>query len=510
MAVRTHAQPARRGRRGPGGERPSLGLALVALGFVLAELFVVTPRAYLSWDEALYVSQFSTHVPAMAMDAHRSIGVSLLTAPIAVVTASVTAIRIYLSVLAGVGLFLAYRPWLRTGGAAASLGALLFAGLAVTLTNGNVALPNLFVALGGVAGVGFFVAAVQARTGRGGALAGLASAFVVVSLVRPTDAVWLAAPMLVAAALPVWGRRPAPAPAAAIGAGLAVGGAVWIVEAYARFGGPLTRLAMVREVTDAGMHGELGDQVAALGSRLADGWDSQLATGLLTSVALAALLLAGLRVARRTARMPGWLLALATALTASAPYLTLLSYPSGRYLLPAAALVALPVGDGVRWLASRRIGTGTGTAALAAAGVTVLLAAHIGSQLWSARVAAQHSMVNRRAHPLYAERLHELGIRPPCRVSGSSAPQIAYAARCAAADTAYDARRASVEIGSWAERHPESVAALTARDLRAARAAGQRFVVVARTPARPPHLAGWSRAQLLPNHPWYAYIPPWP
>lgn len=521
-----------RERRPAPPRRATLALAAVASGFVLAELFVVTPDAFLSWDEALYVSQFSTGVPAMDMDAHRSAGMPLLVAPLAAATTSVTAIRVYLSVLAGVGVFLAYLPWIRCSPPGAVLAALLFASLAVTLTNGNVALPNLFVALAVVAAAGCLLRAVRdegrrqpdlparsarhpepakrsaARRAARPALVGLAAAFAVLSLVRPTDAVWatlalLAAPLVV----PSWRRRAA-WPVAAVGTGLAVGGAVWLAEASIRYGGPLTRLAMVREITGAGMNFVLLDQIAQLGrSFAADPWQAGLLAASLQWSVLLALLAYGLTTARGTPQMPAWTLATGTALVVSGPYLLLLPYPSARYLLPGAALLALPVAGGMhRALTARRHAAkprrARATGALAV-GVAVLLAAHVAGQLWAARTVDSDAPESR-----FAAGLRELGVRPPCYVSGSFAPQIAYAARCSARDNAYAARRMSVEIGSWRERHPETVPALTAGDRAVARAGGQRLVVVGRSEARPSHLAGWSRVKLLDDRSWYAYFPP--
>ena len=492
---------------------PSLCLAAISLGFVLVELLVVTPRAYLSWDEALYVSQFSTGVPAMGLDAHRSLGTALLVAPVAAVTTSVSAIRVYLSLLTGVGLFLAYRPWLRYGAPVAPLAALLFASLSVTLTNGNAALPNLFVALAAVAGAGSYLVAMD-RPGARRPIVGLVAAFAAMSLLRPTDAVWVAVPPLAAAALPAWRRR-APLPVAAIVAGLAVGGAVWVAESYVRFGGPLTRLAMMREITGAGTAFGLVDQLVTLGRTTAgDAWDATLLVAVLKWAVLAGLPVLGVLAARRTSAMPASALAVVTAWVVGGPYLLFLSYPSGRYLLPSAALLAVPAAGGIHWaLASRPRGRPgsrwpSAPAALATAGVLTVLVAHVGSQLWAARAAAEQSRAAREASPVFAERLHDRGVRPPCFVSGSFAPQIAYGARCSSTDVAYAARLASVEVGSWEERHPEAVPSLTRHDMRIARADGRRFVVVARSAQRPRHLAGWPRVKVLDDRPWYAYFPP--
>ncbi|GLX09046.1 hypothetical protein [Microbispora sp. NBRC 16548] len=70
------------------------------------------------------------------------------------------------------------------------------------------------------------------------------------TLFRFSDGVWLAAPLLAACgAVPAWRRR---APALAIAGGLAAGGAQWIAEAYARWGGIGARLH-ASSATEGGM-----------------------------------------------------------------------------------------------------------------------------------------------------------------------------------------------------------------------------------------------------------------
>ena len=77
------------------------------MAFTAAELLFVSPRMGLSWDEAVYVSQVSGHAPAAWFDPARARGVPLLVAPVAVLTSSVAALRVYLSVACGLGLTVA-------------------------------------------------------------------------------------------------------------------------------------------------------------------------------------------------------------------------------------------------------------------------------------------------------------------------------------------------------------------------------------------------------------------
>jgi hypothetical protein len=138
-------------------------------------------------------------------------------------------------------------------------------------------------------------------------------------------------------------------------AGLVAGWAAWIGEAFARFDGPVHRLRESAAGTGGGLVNSVPANLAAVdGPKLlcrpaseCAGVDPAAATWW---VLLPVLVVAGLAVAART----GWLAAggLATASAASfaAPYLLLLDYTSPRFLLPAYALLAVPVAGLLVWL----------------------------------------------------------------------------------------------------------------------------------------------------------------
>ena len=90
-------------------------LALVAAAFTASQLVFVSQRLGLSWDETVYVSQVSAHAPAAWFDPARARGIPLLVAPVALLTSSVRALRVYLSVASGLGLFLALLAWRQPG-----------------------------------------------------------------------------------------------------------------------------------------------------------------------------------------------------------------------------------------------------------------------------------------------------------------------------------------------------------------------------------------------------------
>ena len=95
-------------------------------------------------------------------------------------------------------------------------------------------------------------------------LSGLGLSVAFVTLVRPGDAVFLAVPLLAAAA---WWRRGRAALllSGAVVLGLLAGGAEWVAEAYARFGGITPRLhAAGPEQGGFGLHFALPDELRAL------------------------------------------------------------------------------------------------------------------------------------------------------------------------------------------------------------------------------------------------------
>ncbi|MFD0660507.1 hypothetical protein [Thermocatellispora tengchongensis] len=176
-----------------------LALAAVAICYSAVQL-AFTTRIGLGWDESVYLSQVARGVPAAEFTASRARGVPLLVAPVAVFTPSVTAVRVYLGLLSGAGLYLAYRPWLRLRpGPVVPVAAALFAGLWLSLFYANEVMPNMWVAYCAVAGVALACLAGGRRPLR--PVAGLVAVFAAASLLRPSDATWLALPLLVYAAV---------------------------------------------------------------------------------------------------------------------------------------------------------------------------------------------------------------------------------------------------------------------------------------------------------------------
>lgn len=473
------AGPARAGRR---TRRPVAVLALVAAGYVIAQLLLVDPRMPLSFDEAVYASQFSSGVPRMAYAAHRSAGEALLAAPVAALTTSVIAMRAYGALVSGAMLFGAFLPWLRIrAGLVVPLAAALFAANWVALFYGAAVLPNTPVALGAVAATGLFVRAAGAPGDRRCAAA-LGGVVLGLTLLRPSDAVWICAPLVVAAlTVRAWRR---PAVLAATVAGLAAGWAAWTVEAFARFGDPIIRLRAINEISGgSGPYFLLARHLQAAGGRVACApWEAACGPYRTAPVVLWAggllLVACGLYAVRRAPHRAVILLVVAQAAAIGVPYLVLMNWAVPRYLLPCYALLALPAAEGAAWLARRgrrpvpraAVTAGVGAALVVSAGLQAGVTHRMNETTYRGR---RHGDVR------IAGVLHRQGVRPPCVVLGSYAPEVAYLSGC----RAYDMPDG---IG------PRSAAgAVRAGNVAAARATGARVVLLVTGRAAPGTDASW-------------------
>jgi len=470
-----------RGRAARAGPNSVWWLVAVGAAFTAAELLFVSPRMGLSWDESVYVSQVSGHAPAAWFDPARARGVPLLVAPVAALASSVVALRVFLSLACGLGLTLALWTWRRMRPAwVLGLAGVMFGGLWVAQYYGPQAMPDMWSALGGLAAVGCFL--------RGGskALAGLAASVAFVTLVRPGDALYLAAPLLAAAViLRRWW------PAAAVAGGLLAGGAEWVIEAYARFGGVARRLrAAGAEQGGFGLHFTLPDELRALnGPTLCrprtiglrypelDLWWFLL-PALVTLGVLAARWVAPSRPrgpGQPDAGAPGMsplgsaLLPAVCGLCMAAQYLFMINYAAPRFLLPAYALLAIPAADGLAFLVTRM---GADLRPAMTAVVTCFLVVQL---------MAQHLVLDHEAggtvtfHDDYARISAELaahGVRPPCLIRGVQYIPIAYDAGCASAGAA--ARNMAVAVIVQSGRPPPSYA----RDWRAYPVTGTKILKV--------------------------------
>ncbi|MEW2299763.1 hypothetical protein AB0958_07250 [Streptomyces sp. NPDC006655] len=392
----------------------------------------------LGWDESVYVSQVSGHAPAAFFSAPRARGISLLVAPVAGWSSSTPLLRVYLAVLAGLGLFLALRAWhgllpVRV----LVLGGGLFASLWVTLFYGPQAMPNLWVALAALAAVGCFLRTQTDRSSRG-PLLGLAVTAALMALMRPTDAVWVCLPLLAAlVAVPRW--RHGRALLALLG-GLAAGAAQWVIEAYVSYGGLARRLSEGSDVQGGlGWHDAVVDQVRSLSGRTL----CRPCTGAVPHAAvtlwwfvLPVLAVLGLVVAVRARRAAPAALLCACAATTAFPYLFLIGYAAPRFLLPAYALLSLPVAGALLFLVSAPRGR---RRTLAVTVVAVGVAGHLAVQAVVLERLVDRTTTGHQRWARVAAALHDHGVRAPCVLTGNdpTTPSIpvAFYAGCASADT---------------------------------------------------------------------------
>ena len=412
-------------------------LAVVAVLYVAVQLALVPMDRFFEWDEAVYVSQVSEVAPPSYFGAHRARGISALVWPVASLTGDITTLRVYLAILSGAALFLAYRPWLKVAHpVVAPLGALVFSTSWLTLFYGSEVSPNLYVAFGSVAAAGFAAQVLWGQATRRSPVA-VALAVALVALMRPSDSVWLALPLLVAA---VATRRRGRPVLLAVAAGGVLGWLPWVAESFVRFGGPIERLRTASAAARVDALPLL--DLLQLHLRLTDGGMSCCfgrfrqpfipAEGLLWWLGLVGFCLVGVFAGRGAIR---WAAALASgaAVSLGATYLLLTSFVYPRFLLPAYALAAVGAAAGgavaVRGPHGRAWGTaGVAIATAASLGLSLIGAWHVGVL----RETVVGDALNRNVAVEIAGRVRPKGIVPPCFVVGARAPSIAFALGCRA------------------------------------------------------------------------------
>jgi hypothetical protein len=410
----------------PGRRHASrFAFAAVGVAYALLQLLTTSVRRAPSWDESIYLSQVWRSGVALAFAPSRARGITLLVAPAAWTTGSVTLSRIFMAVAVAALLALAFSLWgPLVGRGAAVAAAALFAGWWVTIFYGSAVMPNLWSALLGVTAAGLTLRSLQRRRDRGWALtAGLGMA-----LVRPPDAVLL---LLVLVACAVW-SRPMRRAVAWPATGIAVGAVVWLVEMSVRFSGPVeaVRNALtVGHVSAMSLPQRLLQQLA-----VSDGptlgpvpHPSVPVLGTLWWAALLGAAILGVRTVRGTgARLP-LRLAAASGAAMLAVYVVLISGIAPRFLLPGVAFLCLPAGYGMAGLLREH----SRTVRIVAGGVLAALL------VWNVATAARISGDALAAEAL--SRATGLAIRAaaagrPCAVaSRDSYPEVGFAAGCAAA-----------------------------------------------------------------------------
>jgi hypothetical protein len=453
-------------------------------------------RLPLGWDETVYVSQVSPRVPAAFFSAPRARGISWLTAPAVAVTSSTVVLRCWMLLLAAAGLVVAFWPWLRLVGRRVVLvAAVAFAGLWTVAFYAASVMPNLYVAYGVLAAAGWFLRATDER--RRGALAALAGSVAFTAVMRPNDAGYLVLALLGAiAAVRAWRRWSL---AVAVVAGVVVGMVPWVVEAYVSYGGPLARLHTSSDVQGGlGWNLAIGMQFHSLNGPLlcrpcTNGWPH---TAVLSVwwLLLPVLVAGGLAFAARAGRLRVTGLAVWCAVALTVPYFFLIDYAAPRFLFPAYALLAVPVGEcaiGLAGAVQSRWRHSRWRPYLVAVAAACILAQLSGQYLLlDSRVASQRR--DRTGDQWLAAQLGQrYGIRSPCAITGDQAPPLAFYAGCSSPAISGNNRSTT-----------------TAGLLKMARAMP---LALARHDPHPPNYArDWQRHQLTApsGERWYVFIAP--
>ncbi|MEU6095838.1 hypothetical protein [Streptomyces sp. NPDC047079] len=429
-------------------------IAVVAGAFTLAQLVLVRPGMGLGWDETVYVSQVSAHAPAAYFSAPRARGISLLVAPVTSWSSSTALLRAYLAVLSGAALFLALRAWRGLFPVRVlALGGALFGSLWVTLFYGPQVMPNYWVAVGALAGTGCFLRAHADRTDRA-PVWGVAASAALMAWMRPMDALWITTPLLVL--LVAVRRWRCLALLSALVGGLTLGAAEWIAEAYADYGGLVRRLSEGSRIQGGlGWDVAVTDQLRSLAGRAlcrpcTGALPNPAVTAWWFTLPLFALLAAIVAVgARRPART---LVPLACAATAALPYLFLIGYAAPRFLLPAYALLAIPVADALLHLVTAPDGRWRPVMATL---VALGLAGHLAVQYAVLHRTVARTTADRHGWSRTAAELHRLGVRPPCLLTGNESVPIAFYTGCSSAATSgSNANSTAADIARAAQRMP--------------------------------------------------------
>ena len=459
---------------------PHTWLAGVAVAFGVVQVLLVADFP-LGWDEAIYASQNDPRRPALSFTAPRARGMPWLAAPLQALTGSSVALRVYLAALSSLALYAAYAVWLRVRpDGSVALAALVFGSLWTSVFYGPSLMPNVLIALAGVLATGTLLCAALGRAPAWLPWAG-GAAVAATTLIRPGDAVPLLGALgLAVLAHPQWRRRVVGLLAPLV-AGAAVGAVPWLVEAQLRYDGIWPRVRRALSTQGTGERFVPDYQLRAFDGPLLcrpcvrEQQPIPLSGVVLWAVGLALVVLAVWVALRRTPAgesrevtlLPAW-----TGAVLALPYLLLVGYAAPRFLLPAYALLALPVAHALRHLVNAVAGPWR---AVVAAGVAVGLLAHGTVQLSILGSIMEGSQNGRDRWLRVAEVLERHEVRPPCVLLGRESAPVAYLARCDA-----------VVIKRYPGDEPFTLA-----DLRGALARQSVAVVLRSGEERPAYTRGW-------------------
>ncbi len=239
-------------------------LILVSAAFLAAELTPALLRMPLGADEITYIARTSAHASGVSLPPVHGQGAGLLAAPVTLFTNSLTAIRVWMSVLSAIGLFLSVLCWrgLRPMWVLA-LGALIFAGLAISQNSGVQVYPDWWGGLAVLALTGLFLQTVRGTLSNWVVLPAIAFVSLVIVLMRPQNIVFLMAPVILATLVVRRWRKLRVLLAMAVG--IALGCLEWVAGAYIWYGGLFQRVQLAGQEPPAfRLYFSMGTQVKVL------------------------------------------------------------------------------------------------------------------------------------------------------------------------------------------------------------------------------------------------------
>jgi hypothetical protein len=402
-------------------------LVLVSAAFLVAELTPALLRMPLGADEITYIARTSVHASGVSLPPVHGQGMGILAAPVTLFTMSLTAIRIWMSVLSAVGLFLAVLCWrgLRPGWVLA-LAELVLASLAITQNSGVQIYPDWWGALGMLALTGLFLHAINATMRARVVLPLIGLASLVIVLMRPQNVVFLMGPVILACLVVRRWRNFRVLAAMAVGT--ALGFLEWLAGAYLWFGGLFERINLAGgEPPSLHPYFALGTQLRFLNgpwycSYGCNTWAVPYETP--WWIAFLAVAILGLWAGwHRTAMKASSVLAGASALWVFLLYAFLVPFGAPRYLLPTYALMSILIADGIVWAV-----TESRWRKLAAAAACLFVLGGIVSQRVILQRQAAYQTIGRQFQA-QAQELEAIGVHPPCVLDNTS---IAYYIGCSA------------------------------------------------------------------------------
>ena len=424
---------------------PERVLIAVCVWHGISPLVLVGVHHLFGFDETVYLSQINGFVGADKFTAARARGMTLVVAPMTLLTTSVVAIRVWLAVVTAALMYVGFRPWLRLVPAwTVPVAALLFSCLWTTIYYGFEAMPNIYVALVSLAAVALVTGQLRAPVQRPWRLVWLGVAAAFVSLVRPTDALAITV-VLVATALLTRGVTRVVRVGVVIAAagGFLVGALEWVIEAYVRFGSPAERLSLAQaQQGSGGLHFSLVQQLRSLSGPILcrSSCDAHVApAGLAWWVVAAVLVALGLWTSQGVERRALRVATLAGA-AVMAEYVLTIAYGAPRFMTPTYALLSLPAAAGLMTVmaAARRLARPVAVAGVAA--TLVLVGGWAGAQVYVLR----HRLLPRLNSTLsFDARLARLvradvsGGRHCVLDARGVGVQVAYLAGCSDTDSTY-------------------------------------------------------------------------